>query len=182
MRYLSKILAFSSVLFLFACETEETDPCDGSLAVSVSNIQDATCFEDTGAITVAATGGDGTYTFSLDGGSFTSNTGFDGVSSGSHSIMVKDGNNCESEVVTTVPSGVLLADIQPIIENQCAVSGCHDGSNNRPAFTTNAGIMAQASNIGARVGNGTMPPASSSQSLTDEESATIICWVSDGGN
>ncbi|MCE7055262.1 PKD domain-containing protein [Algoriphagus sp. AGSA1] len=70
-------------------------------AVSVSDAPSATvnltpeqCFGDGGRITVNATGGDGTYEYSLDGGAFQSTNIFD-VPAGVYSLKVRSGTGCE---------------------------------------------------------------------------------------
>ena len=165
-----------------ACQPEEEpEPaCDGSLTVEVSSVSDSPCGEDSGTITVAASGGAGGYLFQLEGGDFSTSTSFDALSPDTYTIVVKDANDCVAEVNTKVTSGIVLDDIRPIIEANCATSGCHDGTNNRPNFTQDATIKNRASDIKNRTGNMTMPPASTGDTLTSEQIQLIDCWASDG--
>ncbi|MDB5251460.1 MAG: hypothetical protein JWP27_629, partial [Flaviaesturariibacter sp.] len=83
----------------------------------IVTVQSATTFTTTttkvscpgstdGSITVVATGGNGTYQYSIDGGAFGSASTFSGLAAGSHNIKVIS-NGCESAseavVVTTTP-------------------------------------------------------------------------------
>jgi uncharacterized membrane protein len=76
------------------------------------------------------------------------------------------------------PDGVSFSDtIKPIIESNCAVPGCHANGGQQPTFETYEQIAANADIIKIRTSNGTMPPASSGNSLTQEEIDKIFCWV-----
>ncbi len=69
--------------------------------------------------------------------------------------------------------------IKSIIDSNCATSGCHDGSNPRPDFTSYDNVYARRSNIKSRVVGKSMPPAGKtplSQSVIDQ----IDCWVQNG--
>lgn len=70
--------------------------------------------------------------------------------------------------------------IQPIISNNCALSGCHVNGQQRPTLETYEQIADNAERIEARTSNGTMPPSSSGQSLSQLEIDAIACWVGDG--
>ena len=56
-----------------------------------------------GQILVVGNGGATPYQFSLDGGAFTTVVPFTGVSPGSHTVTIRDANNCEEQ--TTVQVG-----------------------------------------------------------------------------
>jgi hypothetical protein len=70
--------------------------------------------------------------------------------------------------------------IKSIVDANCALSGCHNGSTNLPDFTSYAGIQASASDAAARTRSGSMPPVSSGRELSDEQINTIMCWVEAG--
>ena len=70
--------------------------------------------------------------------------------------------------------------IEPIIETNCAVSGCHVTGQQRPTLETYEQIAANADRITFRTSNGTMPPSSSGKVLTQSEIDAINCWVDDG--
>ena len=65
-----------------------------SMTVSYTHT-DPTVFNATnGTINVTATGGTGTKTFSLDGGSFQASSSFPNLAAGCYTISVKDANGC----------------------------------------------------------------------------------------
>lgn len=80
------------------------------------------------------------------------------------------------------PGAVTFAiDIQPIIETNCALPGCHNGSNaSIPDWTLFSNIQDKATLIKIRTANNTMPPSTSGITLTSSEIADIGCWVDDG--
>lgn len=71
------------------------------------------CSGGTGTISVSASGGTGTYTYSIDGGSFQSSGSFSGVLAGSHTITVKDQNDCSSTCSVT------LTEPTPLVAGTC---------------------------------------------------------------
>ena len=79
------------------------------------------------------------------------------------------------------PGGTSFAQtIQPIINANCAISGCHVTGQQNPPLTTYEQVAANADRVKARTSNGTMPPTSSGLSLTIEDIESIACWVDDG--
>ncbi|WP_299991705.1 gliding motility-associated C-terminal domain-containing protein [uncultured Pontibacter sp.] len=72
----------------------------GPTAVTATT-QAASCLNNDGSITVGtATGGTGTYTYSIDGITFQESKNFTGLASGDYTVTAKDGNDCT--VTTTV--------------------------------------------------------------------------------
>lgn len=67
-------------------------------------------------------------------------------------------------------------DVQPIILQSCATTGCHSDVTS-PIFTDYNSISSKANRIVFRTGNGTMPP---NGPLTFEELQKISCWVEQG--
>jgi len=83
--------------------------------------------------------------------------------------------NCAPNSVT------FSGDIQPIIVANCALSGCHDGSNpSLPDWTVFSNVQSKAQLIKFRTGNRTMPPSNAGVQLTSDEIDAISCWVDDG--
>lgn len=74
----------------------------------------------------------------------------------------------------------LAEDVQPVISAHCAISGCHVADGQWPDFTDPQHIIDEASNIQQRTQSRTMPPPSSGITLTDQEIATLSCWVDRG--
>ena len=71
------------------------------------------------------------------------------------------------------------ADVNPIIQNSCAISGCHaSGSFNGPgALTTYTQIFNARAAIRTAIANGTMPKTGT---LSTDQRNTIICWIDNG--
>jgi hypothetical protein len=77
-------------------------------------------------------------------------------------------------------------DIVPIINETCALSGCHvSGGSGNGDFSTYAGLKAKADN-GSLESRAliqmNMPPSNSSgpTSLSDSQKLIIACWIQDG--
>lgn len=77
--------------------------------------------------TVATTagGGSGSFTYSIDGGSYQAGSSFSSVSAGDHYITVKDGNNCTNVKTFTV----LFAPITPLYITASSTNATCNGSN-----------------------------------------------------
>jgi len=138
----------------------------------------AGCEQTDGIITINPVGGEPPYQFSINGGGFQPNNTFENLSSGTHKVIAKDASGCEVTQDVTIATGVAFNQIQTIVEANCAVSGCHAG-NVSPDLRNVANIQNNAGRIHTRTANKTMPPSSSSFSLTDAEIAAINCWVED---
>jgi|GEM_PF-5511628 len=70
------------------------DTASGPVAIAFSTTETA-CGQADGTMTVVnVTGGTAPYQYSVDGGSFSSTTGYTQLSAGSHSVEVKDVNGC----------------------------------------------------------------------------------------
>jgi hypothetical protein len=145
-----------------------------------TTLTEAGCGTTNGAISVTASGGEAPYLFRLNQNEFQHSNEFTNLASGSYTITVQDQNGCETNTNLEIHSGLSLAlDIKPIIETNCAISGCHIGSG-LPDFRNSATIIANASNIASKTNDKTMPPPGSGGSLTDAEIQKITCWVQDG--
>jgi len=71
-------------------------------------------------------------------------------------------------------------DVKPIIQNNCAVSGCHVSGTPPPDFNEFNNIKIRTSLIRQFINTGVMPPASSGRTLSDEQIKTITCWIDAG--
>lgn len=88
--------------------------------------------EGDGSITVLATGGTGSKTFSLDGSSYQSSGSFSGLGGGVYSVYIKDGNNCVVQRSVTVVEPTELSTSAAISSVSCA--GGNNGVINLSAF------------------------------------------------
>jgi len=91
------------------------------------------------------------------------------------------GGNNGGGTITPTCNGTksFAADVNPIIQSSCAISGCHAaGSFNGPgALTSYSQIFNARAAIRVAIANGTMPKTGS---LTTEQRSTILCWIDDG--
>jgi gliding motility-associated-like protein len=85
-------------------------PGPTALATTFTN---PTCGASNGTITLGATtGGTAAYTYSFNGGGFTSTTNYTGLAAGTYTIIVEDANGCQftaTRVITNVPGPTALA-------------------------------------------------------------------------
>ncbi|MGB3468794.1 MAG: c-type cytochrome [Cyclobacteriaceae bacterium] len=153
----------------------ETDDNTVSFEVAVTG---SACDVNTGSIVITASGGSGNYEYSIDGNNFLTDNSFTSIPSGEYRVEVKDGDCVVNRDITVGSEVTLSGDIMPIINANCAVSGCH-GDAVGPRLTSNSAIVAAADRIRARTTARTMPP-SGRAALTDEEINKITCWVEGG--
>jgi hypothetical protein len=85
----------SSCIFIIPFVIDQPD----SLIISISGQTNVACFgENTGSVSVTATGGVSPYTYRLDTGPFQDNGSFGSLSAGDYIITVRDANNCERQI------------------------------------------------------------------------------------
>ena len=94
----------------------------------------------------------------------------------------KDKNNNSNSFTVdcaTVTNKAFAANISPLVQSRCAISGCHaSGSlNGVGALTTYAQISAASARIRTAVASGSMPQGST---LTTAEKNSIVCWIDSG--
>lgn len=165
------------------CEAEIsvslTDPSN-TLTADANTTSDTECFGNNGSIEINASGGSSPYTYKLGSGTYGDSFTFASLAPGSYSVSVKDNAGCVFVVSAVVGKGEtgtsLAADVKPIIEQKCAISGCHNGTQS-PDLRTTSGIRNNASKIKSETQSGSMPK---NGSLTAEQKALIACWVDEG--
>ncbi|UCS93008.1 2-polyprenyl-6-methoxyphenol hydroxylase [Echinicola marina] len=84
------------------------------------------------------------------------------------------GDRCDDNVAT------LSGEVSTIIENNCAISGCHVAGTGRVDLTVTANIIQNANQIRNYTESGFMPEASSGLTLTQAQKDDIYCWVANG--
>lgn len=153
------------------------------LAASAETTSDTGCGEDTGTITITATGTKAPFEYKLGTGSFGANNVFENLANGQYSVTVRDADNCSEVVSATVARGgsgiTYSGDVKNIIQTNCAVTGCHVAGSQSPNFTQFTNINANAATIKARTGARSMPPAGRT-ALSQSDIDQIACWVDDG--
>ena len=184
MKRIFYFVAVSILLIITACggDDEPADPC-----ATVINVSTETTRSDpdgaTGSVTILASGGNGGFTYSLNQGTAQQSNVFTNLAAGSYTVVVQDQENC-SQTVTFQIDEVLTAsfatDIMPIIQGNCATSGCHITGGVAPiTFRNYAEISAQGARIKIRTGARTMPPAGNG-GLSQLQIDLIAAWVDAG--
>ncbi len=73
------------------------------ITVDILNLSSPICFDDsTGSFTASPLTGVAPYTYSLDGGPFTSNNNFTNLASGSYTLSVRDANDCQMDTTIII--------------------------------------------------------------------------------
>jgi hypothetical protein len=159
--------------------------CAGvNITVSTATTNNTPCqASNNGSITVTASGGSGTLTYSLNGSVFQSSNVFSGLIAGGYPVIVKDANGCTGSAFVTVnntTAGPLFSAVKTLIQNNCAISGCH-GDVQSPIFTDQCTIVANSALIKLRAVDGNPSPMPASGLLPASERQKIIDWVNAGG-
>lgn len=151
---------------------------DNSVSMNVTSTK-SDCVNSTGTVTVTATGGTGIYTFSLDESDANDTGNFVNVSAGTHSVKVIDSEGCEitNSITVGAESAVsLINDIMPIVNVNCAISGCHNGTI-LPNLTSSSAVISNAGRIKIETSDRSMPRG---RTLTNTQINQIACWVDAG--
>lgn len=150
---------------------------EDGLSISL-NTSNADCGTANGQIEILAENANGTVQYKIDGADFQSNATFSALTPGSYIVTARDEIGCEVIQEVKLLSKVTFAEIENIVNTNCALSGCHGGGVS-PNLSTPESIEQFADRIQQRTGNQSMPPASSGISLQPSEIEAIACWVFD---
>ena len=176
---------------IYQINAEDTQGCTASLSLTIDDevaeisaqttSTDSDCGAAQGTISLTVSGGEAPYQYSLDGESFRTESELTQLAPGQYTVTIKDANGCSTEVSARVRSGISFsARISSIIENNCAVAGCHVSGTSRVDFSVKANILDNAAGIRSRTRSGNMPPSASGRSLNESQIDEITCWVEDG--
>ena len=107
----------------------------GGATITSLTSTDPLCYGDnTGSINVIASGGTGTLSYSIDGGvTFQSNGTFSGIAGGNYTIMVEDGNGCQTF------SNITLNEPDEIITSISITEATCDSSNGSATVSISGG-------------------------------------------
>ena len=139
----------------------ESDNCDNSGA---------------GKIVIEASNATGEVQYSINGQTPGTNNVFDNLTAGVYEINVVDEGGCSVNEQVEIQSQVDPQEVYDLVEQNCALSSCHGGTQS-PNLSTPDNIESRKARILARTSNQTMPPSSSGISLTDEQIELIKCWA-----
>ena len=161
--------------------------CSAELSIPIQNLgglnleevvtSDSGCDSANGTIHITASGGEEPYQFSINGGNPQTSNVFSDLTQGDYAVSVRDQVGCEITKSVAVQSGISFENsVKSIIENSCAIPGCHNGSVS-PDLRSFSNIQSRANSIKSRTANGSMPRGST---LSQEQIELIACWVDDG--
>jgi len=105
------------------------------VVITVTPTQTASipCFgNQSGAISVSATGGNSSYTYSINGTNYSATSSFPGLTAGTYTVYAKDGNNCigQSTVTITEPTALALNAIPTMITCNGSANGIITAAGN----------------------------------------------------
>ena len=161
------------------------DPCIGkTLGISAITTPSDKC-ANTGNITITATGSTG-FTYQLNSSAFQASNVFTGLAVNSYTIAAKDVDGCiktGTASITQAPAGSLFSAVKTILQNNCALSGCHSGAAPTGGlnFTLDCTIVGSWDRIKARAVDAptTMPPSPNPQ-LSAADKQKILDWITAG--
>ncbi len=170
--------------FSLACTKDGTavNGCSGSLKIEVLENFDAIPGAAIGKVVLQATGGSAPYAFSVDGGALGVASSFSNLTPGNHTVMVKDNNDCTSELSVAIKEQLSVSyatNIAPVLQASCNVPTCHC-SGNPYCFETFDEVSAAQVGIQARTSAGAMPPPASSITINPADVQAISNWIYQG--
>lgn len=196
------LLCVCPALFLFSflvfssCSkggnNKPADPCTGVTITVTGSAVSADAGSSNGSITAAATGSTG-FTYSLNNGTFQSAATFTNLAAGKYTITAKNTNGCSGNVIVTVVSkdagctgktpGLLFTAVKAIITTNCAVSGCHNGSQ-APDYRVDCTIVDYADLIKLRAvdqaNTSEQMPQPPRMALIQSDRDEISAWITAG--
>lgn len=175
---------FSTCLVLIACKTttETTpDPCQGKTIVLTATVVNSSQCASNGTITARASGSTG-FTFKIGNGSYSTDSIFKNLPTGTYQITCKDKDGCEKSANFTITEnatkGPLYSVVSSLIETKCN-QVCHtagtDGAT-KGIFATDCDIVNRKANIKTKAIDDTMG------ALSNNEKQQITDWMNAGGN
>ena len=191
------VVLFFSVLMFSACSKGGTDttpanPCAG-VTVAVTLTATATdAGASNGSITATATGGSG-FTYSINNGAFQASGNFNNLAAGKYTVTAKNSNGCTGSLSSTVVAkvatcagqapGPLFTAVKAIITTNCAVTGCHNGTQ-APNYTVDCTIVDYADLIKLRAvdqaNTADQMPQPPRMALAQADRDKISAWITAG--
>lgn len=100
----------------------------------------------------------------------------EGLTLNGRELEKEENDNCEGKSFT------YFVDVLPIINSNCAISGCHLGAQQMdvPDLSSYEKVFNFRGQVGQRVGSRAMPPPGSGLVLSNHQINTIVCWVKSG--
>lgn len=156
-----------------------------SFTVNTSVVSASNCGGTDGSVTVNASGSTG-FMYKINSGVFQASNVFNGLSTGSNVLTVKDVTGCEitatANILVNTTPGPKFSAARSIILANCSGSPCHTNGGNSGGrnFDTDCNIVAAKARIHQRaVVEGSMPLGAP---LSASNRAIIADWVNAGGS
>ncbi len=110
----------------------------GTVLTGTASSTPITCFgANNGVISATATNGSGPYTFALDGAAAQGTGVFNGVSNGSHNVIIYDGYGCISnQIPVSVSQPTALTAAAPVVQNVICFAETNGGITVTPTGGT----------------------------------------------
>ncbi|MEL6141751.1 MAG: hypothetical protein AAFU67_09055, partial [Bacteroidota bacterium] len=161
----------------------EGPSCDGSLLLSIVNIEGAACGIPAASFEVQATGGAPPYQYRIDDGRPWGESGFfNDLLPAAYRVTVMDDLGCSNQISLALPNGISFQmEVEAIITEACATAGCHVTGEQAPDLSFRPNIFSAASRMRNLVDTRQMPPEECNCPLTEGERQKILCWIDDGG-
>ncbi|RYZ51532.1 MAG: T9SS type B sorting domain-containing protein [Sphingobacteriales bacterium] len=108
------------------CTFTETYTVTGNATPVFVKVKDTTntiCTTPNGMIEVFGVGGTPSYTFNIDGGPFGSARKFNNLTSGAHTVIIKDQNDCQSDTTVTLKNYSYTLDVEAEAKNAWCDAG-----------------------------------------------------------
>lgn len=159
--------------------------CEYSLNTSIQNrngvrttvtTTPSGCTTSNGSVKIDASAGVPPYQFKFNNGTFTPTNSFSNLAPGNYQLVTRDSSGCEVNETVTIMSGIHFSEVLQLIQANCAISGCHNGSQ-FPKLQNYNDIHNSAQLILRQVTNRSMPPG---RPLSQTQINTIACWINDG--
>lgn len=98
----------------------------GNLAATGTIASPILCNGQTATVTVSATGGSATYTYSINGTTYQASNSFANLAAGTYTVYAKDANGCvaQSSITVTQPTAIALN----VVPTMITCNGAHNGS------------------------------------------------------
>lgn len=140
-----RFLLLAGTFVFVSCGSENSDPdCSGSdLSLRVWSSSEALCGQPTGVVELEASGGAGTFTYSINGRDFQEEPIFTGLTAGNYAVTVMDGIGCE--LVETIVVDLKSIHIEVSVEDQTD-AGC-GGSEGTITLSATGGEEPYAFNV-----------------------------------
>ncbi|MDQ3046626.1 MAG: PKD domain-containing protein, partial [Bacteroidota bacterium] len=156
-----------------------------ALSGSITSQTNVGCFGgSTGSVTVSATGGTPGYMYSINGGAFGASATFNTLPAGTHTVTVRDANNCTFNITVTITQPPALTLTTTSTNATCTAS--NGSATVTPAGGTPAYTYLWNSPAGATAAlNNGIPAGNYSVLVTDangcSQTAVVSVGVTPGG-